>query len=162
MNFFNKLQLALIGAVAISAIAQPTAVFAISVQVPSASVVAATKAEDFLIQGEEKDEKGDYQGAIAAYTQAILLSPNYAEAYNGRGNARYRLGDYKAAVADFNEALRINPNYAKAYNSRGNVRAELGDKQGAIQDFQKAADLFQNQGDKNNYQKALNNLRRLQ
>jgi len=104
MKFFNKLPIALIGAVAISAIAQPTAVFAISVQVPSASVVAATKAEDFLIQGEEKDEKGDYQGAIAAYTQAIVLNPNYAEAYNGRGHTRYRLGDYKAAVADFNAA----------------------------------------------------------
>jgi tetratricopeptide (TPR) repeat protein len=104
MNFFNKRTIALIGAVAISAIAQPTAVFAISVQVPSASVVAGTKAEDFLIQGEEKYEKEDYQGAIAAYTQAIVLNPNYAEAYNGRGNARYRLGDHKGAVADFNEA----------------------------------------------------------
>jgi tetratricopeptide (TPR) repeat protein len=104
MKFFNKLPIALIGAVAISAITQPTAVFAISVQVPSASVAAATKAEDFLIQGEEKYDKGDYQGAIAAYTQAIVLNPNYAEAYNGRGNARYRLGENKAAVADFNEA----------------------------------------------------------
>jgi len=58
--------------------------------------------------------------------------------------------------------LRINPNYAKAYNVRGNARAELGDKQGAIQDFQKAADLFQKQGDRDSYQKVLDNLRRLQ
>ena len=139
MNFFNKLPIALIGAVAISAIAQPTAVFAISVQVPSPSVVAATKAEDFLIQGEEKDEKGDYQGAIAAYTQAIVLNPNYAEAYNGRGNARYRLGDYKAAVADFNEAVRINPNLAEAYTHRGNARDDLGDSQGALADYDRAS-----------------------
>ena len=93
MNFFNKRTIALIGAVAISAIAQPTAVFAISVQVPSASVVAGTKAEDFLIQGEEKGE---------------------------------------------------------------------GDKPGAMQDFQKAPDLFQQQCDKDNYERTLNNLRELQ
>jgi len=139
MKFFNKLSIALIGAVAISAIAQPTAVFAISVQVPSAPLVAETKAEDFLIQGEEKYEKGDYQGAIAAYTQAIVLNPNYAEAYNGRGNARYRLGDYKAAVADFNEALRINPNYAEAYTNRGNARPDSGDSQGALADYTAAS-----------------------
>ena len=155
MNFFNKLSLALIGAVAISAIAQPTAVFAISVQLPSASVVAQTKAEDFLIQGEEKYEKGDYQGAIAAYTQAIALNPNYAEAYNGRGNARYALGDNKGAVADYSEALRINPNFAAAYQNRGVARRDSGDKPGAMQDFQKAADLYQQQGDKDSYEKAI-------
>jgi hypothetical protein len=45
---------------------------------------------------------------------------------------------------------------------RGLTRGEGGDKPGAMQDFQKAADLFQQQGDKDNYQKAINNLRKLQ
>jgi hypothetical protein len=45
---------------------------------------------------------------------------------------------------------------------RGLTRAKGGDKPGAMQDFQKAADLFQQQGDKDNYQKAINNLRKLQ
>jgi len=51
---------------------------------------------------------------------------------------------------------------AGAYLSRGLARAEGGDKPGAMQDFQKAADLFQQQGDKYNYERALNNLRELQ
>jgi tetratricopeptide (TPR) repeat protein len=79
MNFSNKLSIALISAVAIIAIAQPTAVFARSAKVTSVSVAAELKAEDFLIQGEEKYEKGDYQGAITAYDRAIALNPNYAE-----------------------------------------------------------------------------------
>ena len=54
MIFFNKRTIALMGAVAIMAIVQPTAVFAISAQIPNASVVAKTKAEDLLIQGEQK------------------------------------------------------------------------------------------------------------
>jgi len=58
--------------------------------------------------------------------------------------------------------LRIEPNLAGAYLRRGLARAKGGDKPGAMQDFQKAADLFQQQGDKDNYQKAINNLRKLQ
>jgi hypothetical protein len=46
--------------------------------------------------------------------------------------------------------------------SRGLARAEGGDKPGAMQDFHKAADLFQQQGDKDNYERVLNNLRELQ
>ena len=88
MNCSYKISIALIGAVAISAIAQPTPVFAISAQVPSATVAAGTKAENFLLQGNEKYKKGDYQGAIKAFSQTIVLNPNYAQAYNNRGTAR--------------------------------------------------------------------------
>jgi tetratricopeptide (TPR) repeat protein len=162
----------------------------------NSDLAAGTKAEDLFIRGEDKYQKGDYQGAIATYTQAIALNPNYAQAYHNRGNARSKLGDNQGAVADYNQALRINPNYVLAYNNRGLARFKLGDKQGAvadynqalridpnhvnayynrglarrglgdkqgaIQDFQKAADLYQKQGDKDSYQKALNNLKKLQ
>jgi tetratricopeptide (TPR) repeat protein len=104
MNFSHQISLALIGAVAISAIAQPIPVVVISAKVPSASVAAGTKAENFFIQGNEKYQKGDYQGALAAYNQAIVLNPNYAQAYNNRGSARRTLGDGKGAVADYNQA----------------------------------------------------------
>ena len=92
----------------------------------------------------------------------MQINPNFANAYLNRGVTRSRLGDRQSAVADYNAALRIDPNLAGAYLSRGVARAEGGDKPGAMQDFQKAADLFQQQGDKNNYERALNYLRKLQ
>mgnify|MGYP000400250165 CR=1 FL=1 len=77
MKFFNKFSITLIGAVAIVATAQLTPVVAISTQISSVSVVAGTKAEDFFMQGNDKYKKGDYQGAVEAYTQAIVLNPKY-------------------------------------------------------------------------------------
>jgi tetratricopeptide (TPR) repeat protein len=58
--------------------------------------------------------------------------------------------------------LRLNPNDALVYYNRGVARRDSGDKPGAIQDFQKAADLFQQQGDKDSYERALNLPKKLQ
>ena len=93
------------------------------------------KADDFIIQGEYKRNKGDYKGAIADYNSALRIDGKNAIAYNNRGVARYLLKDNSGAIADYNLALRFNPNFAKTYNNRGLARYVLGDKQGAITDY---------------------------
>jgi tetratricopeptide (TPR) repeat protein len=113
-------------------------------------------------RGNVRDELGDNQGAIDDFNLAIKINPNDAEAYNNRGNVHYELGDKQGAIDDFNLAIKINPNYTEAYNNRGIVRYELGDKQGAIDDFQQAANLFQQQGNTEGYQKVLEVLRKIQ
>ncbi len=118
----------------------------VGVKVSSASVATEAKAEDFFIQGNDKYEKGDYQGALAAYSQAIVLNPNYVEAYNRRGIARRALGDNQAAIADVNEALRINPSDALAYYDRGIARVRLGEFQDAIADYSEALRINPNAG----------------
>ncbi|MDJ0661873.1 MAG: tetratricopeptide repeat protein, partial [Crocosphaera sp.] len=55
----------------------------------------------------------EYQKAIADFTQAIELNPNYAEAYNNRGNAYGNLEEYQKAIADFTKTIELNPNYAE-------------------------------------------------
>ena len=52
--------------------------------------------------------------AIADYTKAIELNPNYAEAYSNRGNMYYRKGNSVKAIADYKTALQLNPNNAEA------------------------------------------------
>jgi tetratricopeptide (TPR) repeat protein len=112
-------------------------------------------------RGNVRNNLQDYRGAIADLDQALRLNPNYASAYNNRGNARSGLNDYRGAIADYNLAIRIDPNFALAYNNRGIARENSGDQPGAIADYQKAAQLAKAQGNRQVYDLAISNLRRL-
>ncbi len=96
----------------------------LGIRLTDAPKVATLTAEDFFNQGLDKLKKGDLQGVIAAYTEAIRLNPNFALAYTNRGLARPDLGDNKRAMEDFNQALRINPNYALKGSQAGKVQSE--------------------------------------
>jgi len=105
---------------------------------PLPTTNVAKTGEQFFILGNRKYERGDFQGAIADYTQAIRIDPNYADAYYNRGKAKSELKDYQGAIADYTQAIRINPNDAAAYNNRGIAKDELKDYQGAIADYTQA------------------------
>ena len=131
----------------------------ISVSSPNSTKMTA---EDLVDSGLDKKKQGDYQGAIADYTQAIKLDPQDATAYNNRGLAYYNLGDNKGAIADYTQAIAIDENYAHAYYNRGLASSSLGDNQGAIKDYEKAAELYQQQGNTKWHQQALTKVKELQ
>ena len=90
---------------------------------PPGSTVGA---EFFLKRGEDFSGVHEYDRAIADYTTAIQLKPDYAEAYNDRGFAYYLKGDAERAIADYTRAIELRPDYAWAYNSRGVVYMSHG------------------------------------
>jgi tetratricopeptide (TPR) repeat protein len=55
--------------------------------------------------------KGDFDRAIADYSEAIKINPNYAIAYSNRGNLLEARGRREEAIADFRRALAIDPNH---------------------------------------------------
>lgn len=59
-------------------------------------------------KGKAKKKGGDYKGAIAAYDNAIRLSPDIADAYESRGDVKFRLGDLDGAFDDLYTALRLH------------------------------------------------------
>ncbi len=73
----------------------------------SQAVVAQAKVTDLLNQGQAKAKRGDYQGAIVAYNQAIQVNPKHTDAYIYRGLARHDLGDLSRAKSDFEQAVHL-------------------------------------------------------
>ena len=113
----------------------------------------SVSADTYFLWGNAKYKLGNYVGAIADYTKAIRLKPNYATAYNNRGLAKFRLERYIAAVVDFDIAIRLKPDYVDAYNNRGSAKYRLGQHFDAISDYDIAirlkpddADVYNNRG----------------
>ena len=69
--------------------------------------VAPQAAAFYLKRGEDFSGVHQYDRAIADYTTAIQLKPDYAEAYNDRGFAYYLTGDAERAIADYTRAIEI-------------------------------------------------------
>jgi tetratricopeptide (TPR) repeat protein len=126
------------------------------------------KAEDFFNRGEDYRKKGDYNRAIADYTEAIRLSPQLTQAYNGRGiSFHHGKQDYDRAIAEYTEAIRINPHSSNSYNNRGfTYHHGKQDYDRAIADFNQAirinpqnAAAYNNRGSvytiKKNYDQAI-------
>ena len=65
-------------------------------------------------RGQEYQDKGDYDLAIADLDQAIGLNPDFANPYRHRAFAYLKKGNYIQAHADVNKALQIDPNYQSA------------------------------------------------
>ncbi|WP_427161162.1 DnaJ domain-containing protein [Aliinostoc sp. HNIBRCY26] len=71
-------------------------------------------AESFYNYGVESVGKGEYEEAIAYFTQAIRLNPRYVEAYKYRGLVCSQLGYEHRAASDLNKAAQLEGKIPKA------------------------------------------------
>jgi tetratricopeptide (TPR) repeat protein/uncharacterized membrane protein YwzB len=85
---------------------------------------------------------GQFDKAIADYSRAIEIYPEYADAYNNRGAANYDLRQLDKAIADYSRAIEINPNYAPAYFNRGIAYGNLGKWYEAIADCSRSIGIY--------------------
>jgi predicted O-linked N-acetylglucosamine transferase (SPINDLY family) len=83
----------------------------------------------------------EFENALTAYNAAIMLNPNFIQAYNNRGLTHSELKRHEEALTDFNQAIGLNPDYAEAYNNRGLTHSELKRHENALADFNKAIGL---------------------
>ena len=108
---------------------------------PFSTASANPLAKNLFNSGVDQYDQGDYQGAMADYTKAIEINPEYAPVYYFRGSAKDDLGDYQGAIDDYTKAIEIDPEFASAYNNRGIVRERVSDLEGTCRDWRKAVDL---------------------
>jgi tetratricopeptide (TPR) repeat protein len=118
---------------------QCTTAHATSMRPPASLVTAA----DYLAQGDYDYERGDCAQAIAAYTRAIALDPDFAEAYNNRAYTYMRQKNYAAALPDLDRAVELRPTYVNALMNRGDIYNYYYriDRQRAIADYDRVIEL---------------------
>ena len=102
-----------------------------------------------------------YDLAVAQFTRAIELDPDYTEAYLGRGMIYTIREQWRPAFQDLNTAIRLNPRAAYAYHFRGYVHLAFNQRQNAIADLTTAAELFRQQGNTEMYNSAIEALRQI-
>ncbi len=81
---------------------------------------------------------GQWDKAIADYSEAIRLKPDDAQIFNNRGNVHYYKGQWDRAIEDYDEAVRLQPDLAEAFGNRGNVYRKNGQFDRAIEEYGKA------------------------
>jgi tetratricopeptide (TPR) repeat protein len=89
-------------------------------------------------------EQGNLDRAISEFDQAILLNPDFVEAYVQRGLVYDFKGDVDYAIDDFDKAIQLDPDFRVAYTARGCAYLRKGDLGRAIVDFDKAINLEPN------------------
>jgi len=89
----------------------------------------------------DHEESGELDKAVAAYSEAIRLDPEWGDAYFFRGSVYARKDDFDRAVADFTRAIRLNPKDADAYNRRASAYDRKGEPGKAAADYSKAEQL---------------------
>jgi tetratricopeptide (TPR) repeat protein len=119
-------------------------------------------ADTYIHWGNFRMKQNDQNGAIDEFNKALALEPKNPSAYNFRGNAFLEKGDHKNAINDYSQAIEIKPDYALAYYNRGLVRTDLGKVPAAIEDLEKAAQFFQDRGEENSYNDAMEKLKAIQ
>lgn len=115
-----------------------------------------TNKENYLFRATARNQKGDYDGAIADYEKVITLDPEnkssyireLASIYNNRGYDKeigvymnQKVADYEGAINDYTKAVEIDSSYQGAYINRANAKKEKGDYEGAISDYTKAIEI---------------------
>jgi tetratricopeptide (TPR) repeat protein/serine/threonine protein kinase len=86
-------------------------------------------------------DKGDLDGTVAAFREAIRLKNDYPDAHSNLSAALHDKGDMDGAIAACHEALRIKDDHARAHTNLGAALRAKGDLDGAISEFRKAIAL---------------------
>jgi len=96
---------------------------------------------------------GKLDKAIADYSRAIEIDPNYTMAFANRGNAYGIIGQWDKAKVDFSRMIEIDPKNATAWYNQGLANANLGKLDKAIADYSRAigielkyTDAYNNRG----------------
>ena len=106
----------------------------------------------YNIIGAVNKDLGKLEEAVEAYTKAISLKPDFADANYNMGVVLQEQGKLDEAIEAYKKALSIKPQYPEAYYNMGNALKKQGKLDEAIEAYTKAISI------KPDYAKAKMNL----
>ncbi len=119
-----------------------TPVRVITAAVPVSKVMRVTGTPLVHVKrGQAYENEGLLDRALEEYTQAILLEPNFAEAYLGRGWVHHAKGSRRLAIKNFSQAIRLKPRNPEAFFGRAWAYEQLGQVDLAIKEYGQAIRL---------------------
>jgi hypothetical protein len=83
-------------------------------------------------------DRGDLEGAIAAYKKALALNPKFMEALVNLGSTLSSKGEVDEAINAFQKALMLSPDNPKIHVGLGVALRRKGDEAAANREFQEA------------------------
>jgi len=92
-------------------------------------------------RGFELERKGDADGALKDYNEALRIEPKFPLVFLNRALIFRKKRDFDLAISDYSTAIRLNPKFVQAYNGRGLTFNDKGDYDSAIADFTEAIRL---------------------
>jgi tetratricopeptide (TPR) repeat protein/CHAT domain-containing protein len=94
-----------------------------------------------LQTGDDAFERGDYEEAIANYSEALKFDFDNHETFYQYGFALLKKARYKEAIFNFDKAIELKPDFHRAWRNRGSALALLGHYEKAILEFDQAIKL---------------------
>ena len=113
--------------------------------VPEKSTIQKTEKHDDLMNpyliGCEQERLQLYADAIESFKEAIIMKPDYVDAYVNLGTVYYEVGRYTEAADSYRQAIRISPGVPSLYNKIGTIFIILGEYKQAINAFDNAVKI---------------------
>lgn len=100
-----------------------------------------TNALEYYARGVVYSLLANDDNAIAEYSKAIELNPQFADAYNRRGVAYIYKENSKQAIFNLNKAIELNQQFIEAYHNRGYAYERIPDFEKAMSDYTRAIEL---------------------
>jgi Flp pilus assembly protein TadD len=92
-------------------------------------------------QGRTLFAAGDFNGAIARFTEALKARDDWADAFNLRAASYDKLGQLDSAFADYDQAVKLAPDWSSPIFYRGQIFEKRSDLNAALADYRRACEL---------------------